>query len=105
MVTCQSSKLMNRKITHLVFEKDTETYALQRDAQVIEACKKAGVEYVVKSGHTLWDVEDVVNANNGHPTMTQSALLKVIPPCCFTNLGCQKALPSSEAASCASKYT
>ena len=66
-----------RKVTHLVFEKDTETYALQRDAQMIEACKEAGVECIIRSGHTLWEVEEVMKANNNRPTMNQSALLKV----------------------------
>jgi cryptochrome len=67
----------SRNITHLVFEKDTETYALQRDSQVIAACEKVGVTCVVKSGHTLWDVEAVIKANGSRPTMTQASLLKV----------------------------
>jgi cryptochrome len=67
----------SRNITHLVFEKDTETYALQRDAQIIKACEKTGVTCIVKSGHTLWDVEEVIKANGGRPTMTQASLLKV----------------------------
>ncbi|KAK5173932.1 uncharacterized protein LTR77_002613 [Saxophila tyrrhenica] len=58
------------KISHLVFEKDTDAYGRQRDAQVMEQAKKAGVEVIVKSGRTLWDSDEVVKANNGKPTMS-----------------------------------
>jgi cryptochrome len=67
-----------REITHLVFEKDTETHALQRDSQVQAACKRAGVECIIKSGHTLWDVEETLKANKGHPTLTYTSLVKVV---------------------------
>jgi cryptochrome len=62
------------KVTHLVFEKDTDTYARERDAVVIEAAKKAGVEVVIRSGRTLWDSDDVVKAHGGKPTMSISQL-------------------------------
>lgn len=67
-----------RDITHLVFEKDTDTYAFQRDNNVRKACDIAGVQCIVESGHTLWDVEEVINANGGRPTMTQASLLKAL---------------------------
>lgn len=62
------------KVTHLVFEKDTDTYARERDAVVVEAAKKAGVEVVIRSGRTLWDSDDVVSAHGGKPTMSISQL-------------------------------
>lgn len=58
------------KITHLVFEKDTDSYAKERDAEVMALAKKAGVEVIVKSGRTLWDSDEVVKAHNGKPTMS-----------------------------------
>lgn len=58
------------KITHLVFEKDSDSYAKERDAQVIESAKKAGVEVIIKSGRTLWDSDELVKANSGKPTMS-----------------------------------
>jgi len=60
-----------------VFEKDTEPYALERDSQIREACKRAGVECIIQSGHTLWDVEETFKANHGHPTLTLASLMKV----------------------------
>lgn len=58
------------KITHLVFEKDTDAYARARDEVVIKAAKEMGVEVVVRSGRTLWDSDELVKANGGKPTMS-----------------------------------
>lgn len=62
------------KVTHLVFEKDTDTYARERDAVVVEAARKAGVDVIIRSGRTLWDSDDVVRAHGGKPTMSISQL-------------------------------
>jgi cryptochrome len=43
------------KITHLVFEEDTDAYARGRDKAVIAAAKYAGVDVTIRSGRTLWD--------------------------------------------------
>ncbi|KAI7226983.1 Cryptochrome/photolyase FAD-binding domain-containing protein [Hortaea werneckii] len=61
-------------ITHLVFEKDTDAYAKERDAKVMQSAKEAGVEVIVKSGRTLWDSDEVVKANGGKPTMSITQL-------------------------------
>lgn len=63
-------------ITHLVFEKDTDAYARSRDKEVMKLAKDAGVEVVVRMGRTLWDPDDLVKANGGHPTMSMGQLLK-----------------------------
>jgi cryptochrome len=60
------------KMTHLVFEKDTDPYARDRDAAVMEAANEAGVEVVVRYGRTLWDPDELVNKNGGKPTMSIS---------------------------------
>jgi len=62
------------KITHLVFEKDTDSYGKERDAQVVESAKQAGVEVLFESGRTLWDSDKVVKANGGKPTMSITQL-------------------------------
>lgn len=59
-------------ISHLVFEKDTDAYARDRDEDVIQQAKDAGVEVIVKMGRTLYDPEDLVKANGGKPTMSMS---------------------------------
>ncbi|KXT04688.1 hypothetical protein AC578_2110 [Pseudocercospora eumusae] len=61
-------------ISHLVFEKDTDAYARERDAKVAEAAKKAGVEVIIRNGRTLFDPDDIVKANGGRPTMSINQL-------------------------------
>ncbi|CAN9222345.1 unnamed protein product [Alternaria alternata] len=58
------------KITHLVFEKDTDAYARERDEKVTELAKKAGVQVIVKTGRTLYDPDELVKHNHGKPTMS-----------------------------------
>ncbi|KAI1323157.1 DNA photolyase [Xylariaceae sp. FL0255] len=62
------------RVTHLVFEKDTDSYARKRDSAVLEAAKKAGVEVIIKSGRTLWDSDDIVAKYGGKPTMSITQL-------------------------------
>jgi cryptochrome len=67
------------KITHLVFEKDTDAYARERDDVVKAAAKAAGVEVIVLSGRTLWDSDELVAKNHGKPTMSISQVQKAGP--------------------------
>lgn len=60
------------KVTHLVFEKDTDAYGRQRDAAIIRAAKEAGVEVIICSGRTLWDSDDLSEKNHNKPTMSIS---------------------------------
>ncbi|KAL8933139.1 MAG: hypothetical protein Q9211_005939, partial [Gyalolechia sp. 1 TL-2023] len=58
-------------ITHLVFERDTDPYAKQRDAKVMELAREAGVQVVAtRHGRTLYDPDELVKANGGKPTMS-----------------------------------
>lgn len=61
-------------VTHLVFEKDTDAYARDRDAAVMASAHNAGVEVITRSGRTLWDSDDIVKANGGKPTMSITQL-------------------------------
>jgi cryptochrome len=58
------------KITHLVFEKDTDAYGRNRDDQVKRLAKEAGVEVVIRSGRTLYDSDELVKENHNKPTMS-----------------------------------
>ena len=67
------SKLFKQwKISHLVFEKDTDAYARDRDEDVMRQAKEVGVEVIVKVGRTLYDPDELVKANGGKPTMSIS---------------------------------
>ncbi|KAG6010425.1 hypothetical protein E4U43_008574 [Claviceps pusilla] len=63
------------KVTHLVFEKDTDSYARERDEVVAKAAQQAGVEVIIRPGRTLWDSDQVVAKHGGKPTMSMTALL------------------------------
>lgn len=65
------------KISHLVFEKDTDAYGRERDEEVMKLAKEAGVEVLRVSGRTLWDSDELVKANGGKPTMTISQVQTV----------------------------
>ena len=58
------------KPTHLVFEKDTDPYGRERDAEITKLAKEAKVEVIVKYGRTLWDSDELVKSNGNKPTMT-----------------------------------
>jgi cryptochrome len=62
------------KVTHLVFEKDTDSYAQERDKIVSELAEKAGVKVISRYGRTLWDSDDIVKQNGGKPTMSVKQL-------------------------------
>lgn len=53
-----------------MFEKDTDAYAKERDDQVMDMAKEAGVEVITKVGRTLFDPDELVRVNGGKPTMS-----------------------------------
>lgn len=58
------------KISHLVFEKDTDAYARDRDEKIIEMAREVGVKVISRVGRTLYDPDELVKANGGKPTMS-----------------------------------
>lgn len=64
-------------VSHLVFEKDTDAYARERDAEVTRLAKESGVEVIIKLGRTLYDPDALVTQNGGRPTMSISQVEKV----------------------------
>jgi cryptochrome len=59
-------------VTHLVFEKDTDAYARDRDNLIMAEAVKAGVQVIIESGRTLWDSDELVSKNYNKPTMSIS---------------------------------
>ena len=62
------------KVTHLVFERDTDAYARERDEFVVKAALEAGVEVITRYGRTLWDSDEIVVKHHGKPTMSITQL-------------------------------
>ena len=67
------------RVTHSVFEKDTDAYARDRDAATIRAAKDAGVEVIERSGRTLWDSDLLAEKNHGKPVMSISQVQSAEP--------------------------
>lgn len=65
------------KISHLVFEKDTDAYARDRDEKIIEMAREVGVKVISRVGRTLYDPDELVKANGGKPTMSITQVQKV----------------------------
>lgn len=65
------------KITHLVFEKDTDAYARDRDAEATKLAKEAGVEVIIRTRRTLYDPDKIVKRNGNKLTMSMSQVQKV----------------------------
>ena len=49
--------LAEDEIKTLLFEKDTESFAVQRDAKVVEIAERKGVDVLAGWGHTLYDMD------------------------------------------------
>ena len=63
-------------VTHLVFEKDTDSYARRRDEEVLRLAESAGVEVIVRMGRTLFDSDELVAKNGGKATMSMAQVEK-----------------------------
>lgn len=77
-------KLVNQwGIDVVVFEKDTDAYARQRDEEVTKTLQAMGVKVVAVPGRTLYDSDELVKQNGGKPTMSitqvQAAAKKLGP--------------------------
>ncbi|KAI1801599.1 Cryptochrome/photolyase FAD-binding domain-containing protein, partial [Daldinia bambusicola] len=64
-------------VTHLVFERDTDAYARERDRIVVALAEKAGVQVISRYGRTLWDSDEIVAKHGGKPTMSITQLQAV----------------------------
>ncbi|KAF1985163.1 cryptochrome-2 [Aulographum hederae CBS 113979] len=60
------------RISHLIFEKDTDAYARDRDESVVELARNAGVQVIIKTGRTLYDPDELVEHTGRKPTMSIS---------------------------------
>ncbi|XP_077418970.1 cryptochrome circadian regulator 5 [Vanacampus margaritifer] len=71
------------KITKLTYEFDTEPYSVSRDQKVAAIAKEHGVEVFYKVSHTLYDIDRIIEENNGKAPLTykrMQALVKTLGP-------------------------
>ena len=62
----------------VTWEHDIEPYAKVRDLAVRGALERAGVECASVSGHTLYDVDEVLKKCKGPPPTTYQGFLKIV---------------------------
>ncbi|XP_008403715.1 cryptochrome circadian regulator 5 isoform X2 [Poecilia reticulata] len=72
-------KLFNRwNVTKLTYEYDTEPYSLRRDERVASLAKEHGVDVIYKISHTLYNIERIIEENNGKPPLTYKRLQAIV---------------------------
>ncbi|RXN05652.1 cryptochrome 2b [Labeo rohita] len=72
------------KVSRLTFECDSEPFGKERDAAIKKLASEAGVEVIVKISHTLYDLDRIIELNNGQPPLTykrfQTLVSSMEPP-------------------------
>ncbi|KAL3929095.1 MAG: hypothetical protein SGPRY_002102, partial [Prymnesium sp.] len=68
--------LRDWQIDRLVFEIDTETYAKARDEKMVRLAREAGVEVIMRWGHTLCDLDALLAHAGGTPTTSYNSFLR-----------------------------
>ncbi len=61
----------------LVYELDTEPFAIQRDARVTALASAAGIQSLGIHGHTLYPPSEILSLNKGKAPLTYNSFLKV----------------------------
>ncbi|XP_031423159.1 cryptochrome circadian regulator 3b [Clupea harengus] len=57
-------------ISRLTFECDSEPFGKERDAAIKKLASEAGVEVTVKTAHTLYNLDKIIEVNGGQPPLT-----------------------------------
>ncbi|KAM9817445.1 cryptochrome-1 [Neosynchiropus ocellatus] len=71
------------KVTKLTYEYDSEPDSLTRDQAVTALAEERGVEVLYKVSHTLFDLDRIIEENNGKAPLTYNkmqAIVKTIGP-------------------------
>ena len=66
------------KVDLVTWEHDIEPYAKIRDRAVRGALERAGVECESHSGHTLYDVDEMLEKCKGNPPTTYQGFMKIV---------------------------
>ncbi|XP_074648763.1 cryptochrome-1-like [Tubulanus polymorphus] len=71
-------------ITHLSFEEDPEPFGRERDAAISKIAKDANIEVIVRTSHTLYNLQQIISLNGKHAPLTykrfQALLSKIGKP-------------------------
>nr|WDV40244.1 cryptochrome 2 [Sinonovacula constricta] len=71
-------------INVLSFEEDPEPFGKNRDEAISSLAREVGINVIIRTSHTLYDLQKIIAANDGIPPLTfkrfQSILSKMDPP-------------------------
>ncbi|ELT94302.1 hypothetical protein CAPTEDRAFT_40617, partial [Capitella teleta] len=71
-------------ISALAFEEDPEPFGKERDSAVCTKSQDAGIEVIIKTSHTLFNLQKILDKNSGVPPLTykrfQRILARMDPP-------------------------
>ncbi|XP_056881411.1 cryptochrome circadian regulator 5 [Takifugu flavidus] len=66
------------KITKLTYEYDTEPLSLSRDKTVTRLAEEHGIDVVCKVSHTLFDINRIIEENNGKTPLTYKSMQAIV---------------------------
>ncbi|XP_063606358.1 cryptochrome-1-like [Penaeus indicus] len=64
--------------TCLTFEKDPEPFGKARDANIVAIAREMGVNVVMKTSHTLYKPEKIIEKNGGKPPLTYKSFQNIL---------------------------
>lgn len=70
--------LKNLHVTKLTFERESEPFSKQRDAVITHLAESVGVEVVSCTSHTLYDVDQVIKANDNEAPVLFDDFLDIV---------------------------
>ncbi|XP_077318083.1 cryptochrome-2 isoform X2 [Lithobates pipiens] len=65
-------------VTRLTFQYDSEPFGKERDAAIMKLAKEAGVEVIVESSHTLYDLDKIIEMNGNSPPLTYKRFQAIV---------------------------
>jgi len=70
--------LKNLHVSKLTFESESEPFGKQRDAVITHLAKNAGVEVVSCTSHSLYDIDEVIKANDNKAPVLFDEFLDIV---------------------------
>lgn len=64
--------------TCLTFEKDPEPFGKVRDANIVAIAREMGINVIVKTSHTLYKPEKIIDKNGGKPPLTYKSFQNIL---------------------------
>uniref|UniRef100_UPI00398F7454 cryptochrome-2-like isoform X2 n=1 Tax=Pristiophorus japonicus TaxID=55135 RepID=UPI00398F7454 len=65
-------------VTRLTFEYDSEPFGKERDAAIMKLARNAGIEVIVRTSHTLYDVDRIIEVNGNKTPLTYKRFQTII---------------------------